>query len=55
MADTISRVSSELQICPEDLENIPHCAFDVERGGGWENDLTAIFERHLGPNLGREN
>jgi hypothetical protein len=38
----------------DDLEKIPHYAFDYPSGGGWETRLKLIFERELGPNLGRE-
>jgi hypothetical protein len=44
--------TSELRIELGDIEQIQHYAFDYEQGG-WEDDLLAIFERHLGPNLGR--
>jgi len=46
------RGSQELKVTDEDLENIPHYAFDYT-DGGWENDLKGIFARHLGPTLGR--
>ncbi len=45
--------TNELKLTDEDLDNIPHYAFDFEGGGGWEDDLKAIFSRYLGPNLGR--
>ena len=48
------RGSQELKYTDDDLKNIPHYASDFPGGGGWEDDLKAIFSRHLGPNLGRE-
>jgi hypothetical protein len=44
--------TSELRIEDDDVEQIQHYAFDYEQGG-WEDDLMAIFSRHLGPTLGR--
>ena len=41
-----------LRLTPEDLERIRRYAFDYGNGG-WEDRLTAIFARHLGPRLGR--
>lgn len=45
--------TSELLIEDEDIEQIQHYAFDYAQGG-WEDNLLAIFGRHLGPTLGRE-
>lgn len=47
------RGSQELPITDEDIDQIQRYAFDYEQGG-WENDLKAVFSRHLGPTLGRE-
>jgi hypothetical protein len=44
--------TSELRIDATDIEQIQQYAFDYEQGG-WEEDLLAIFSRHLGPTLGR--
>ena len=38
----------------DDLEKIAHYAFDFPGGGGWETRLKLVFERELGPNLGRK-
>jgi len=35
-----------------DLEEIPRCAFDYG-SGGWTARLLVVFERTLGPRLGR--
>lgn len=43
---------SVLTLYLADLERIPRYAFDY-RGGGWQLRLQAIFQRTLGPNLGR--
>jgi hypothetical protein len=36
----------------EEIGQAQRYAFDYKQGG-WEEDLKAIFSRHLGPNLGR--
>lgn len=41
-----------LTLTQEDIERIGRYAFDY-RSGGWQGRLRRIFERHLGPNLGR--
>jgi hypothetical protein len=46
------RGTQELPITTADLDQIPRYAFDYDEGG-WEDDLIAIFSRHLGTNLGR--
>jgi len=43
-----------LYLDEQDLERIQRYAFDYG-AGGWEDQLKAIFQRHLGPNLGRTN
>ena len=49
------RGSNELPIPSDhDTELIQRYAFDYEQGG-FEEDLMAIFARHLGPTLGRES
>lgn len=44
--------TQELRLTEQDLDDIPRYAFDYE-DGGWERDMKAIFERHLGATLGR--
>lgn len=46
------RDTGALILAASDLEKIPRYAFDYGNGG-WENRLKSIFERHLGPRLGR--
>ncbi len=48
----INRSSGELKLSEIDLEKIPRYAFDYGQGG-WEGRLINIFQRHLGPKLGR--
>ncbi len=48
----INRSNGELKLSPSDLEKIPRYAFDYGQGG-WEDRLVNIFQRHLGPKLGR--
>lgn len=50
----INRSTGELRLYASDLERIPRYAFDYGNGG-WENRLTAIFARILGPKLGRSS
>ena len=47
------RATGCLRLSAYDLERIPRYAFSYGNGG-WENRLRRIFERHLGPRLGRE-
>jgi hypothetical protein len=47
------RTSGALTLTDSDLEKIPRYAFDYGNGG-WEDRLRGVFERHLGPRLGRE-
>jgi hypothetical protein len=42
----------EIDLDGGDLEKIPRYAFDYGNGG-WEGRLKGIFDRHLGPRLGR--
>ena len=44
--------NGDLHLDDDDLERIPRYAFDYG-GGGWEDRMKAIFERHLSPDLGR--
>ena len=46
------RATGELRLSASDLERIPRYAFRYGNGG-WEDRLRGIFERHLGPGLGR--
>ncbi len=48
------RGTQELKVSDDDVENVPHYAFDYDQGG-WEDDLKTIFERHLGRRLGRDD
>ncbi len=48
----IDRETGALGLSIHDLERIPRYAFDYGQGG-WEERLRNIFERHLGPRLGR--
>ena len=45
--------TGELKLSVSDLERIPQYAFDY-KNGGWENQLLYVFQRTLGPQLGRE-
>ena len=44
--------TGEITIPPITLERIQRYAFDYGNGG-WENRLTSVFGRILGPKLGR--
>lgn len=48
----VNRVTLELALDAADQEVIPRYAFDYGNGG-WEARLRGVFERTLGPNLGR--
>jgi len=48
----IDRTTGILVLDARDLEQIPRYAFDYGNGG-WETRFREIFERTLGPNLGR--
>jgi hypothetical protein len=48
----VNRASNTLTLTGKDLERIARYAFDY-RNGGWQNHLTHIFHRNLGPTLGR--
>ena len=48
------RRTQELPITDDDIDQMQRYAFDYTQGG-WEDDLLAIFSRHLGPRLGRES
>ena len=47
-----NRTTGELGLSDSDRERIPRYAFDYGNGG-WEERLKNIFERSLGPRLGR--
>lgn len=50
----VNNATKAIQLDPDDLEKIPHHAFDYG-GGGFEDRLKAAFSRELGPNLGRDD
>ena len=50
----LDRETGELSLNDEDLKNIPRHAFDY-KNGGWQRRLERIFQRELGPSLGRES
>ena len=43
-------MTGELNLTDEDIKQIQHYAFDYG-SAGWEERLTELFERHLGPDL----
>ncbi len=47
------RTTGEILLSEDDVKLIAKYAFDY-KGGGWQGRLLSIFERSLGPNLGRE-
>jgi hypothetical protein len=49
----VRRVTRELKLSEDDIEQIAKYAFDYKQGG-WEDRLKGIFSRTLGPNLGRD-
>ena len=51
LQDRLNKSTSELPLTEADIEQIGRYAFEYGNGG-WESRLKAIFERHLGPNLG---
>ena len=52
LAFRLDRTTGRLTLTAQDLERISRYAFDYGNGG-WENRLRYIFERTLGPALGR--
>jgi hypothetical protein len=48
----LDRSSGRLTLSDRDLEQIARYAFDYQNGG-WQRRLKRIFERTLGPELGR--
>ncbi len=48
----VDRITLQLVLDADDQEMIPRYAFDYGNGG-WEARLRGVFERALGPNLGR--
>jgi len=52
LQNNTNRSTGRLILTSQDLERIPRYAFDYGNGG-WEGRLKNIFQRHLGPNLGR--
>lgn len=53
LQNKLNRSTGQITLDDTDLEQIPRYAFDY-RNGGWQNRLTAIFSRSLGPSLGRQ-
>ncbi|TAK16586.1 MAG: aspartyl-tRNA synthetase [Acidobacteria bacterium] len=45
--------TEEIRLEDDDIDDIRRHATKY-LGGGWEERLTKIFSRHLGPSLGRE-
>jgi hypothetical protein len=52
LQERVNKVSGAIVLTHDDLERIPRYAFDYGNGG-WENRLSAIFGRVIGPKLGR--
>ena len=52
MQKKINQATGEILLTAAELERISRYAFDYGNGG-WENRLMAIFQRSLGPKLGR--
>jgi hypothetical protein len=52
LQSSLNRTTGELTLSDEDLDRIPRYAFKYQNGG-WQNRLTSIFGRTLGPALGR--
>ena len=52
LQEKCNRETGNLQLSDSDLRRIPQYAFDYGNGG-WESRLSAMFNRHLGPKLGR--
>jgi hypothetical protein len=52
LQDKLDKATGELELSAKDLKRIPKYAFDYSNGG-WQDRLTAIFSRTLGPTLGR--
>ncbi|HKP02490.1 MAG TPA: hypothetical protein VJU77_03925 [Chthoniobacterales bacterium] len=52
LQNAVNRETGALALTEEHEERIPRYGFDY-KNGGWEDRLKAIFERTLGPELGR--
>lgn len=52
LALRVERETGRLVLTSRDIERIGRYAFDYGNGG-WENRLRYVFERSLGPALGR--
>ena len=48
----VNHAAKTIKLSHDDLAAIPHFAFDYKEGG-FEHRLRKVFERELGPNLGR--
>lgn len=53
MYDDVDKKTGRLKLTYPDLGRIPRYAFDYH-GGGWQQRLKSVFERSLGPTLGRK-
>ncbi len=54
LQDQLNPATGAVKLSAEDLDYIPHAAFDYT-DGGFESRLLKIFGRVLGPKLGRED
>ncbi|MFP2872625.1 DNA-methyltransferase [Acetobacter tropicalis] len=52
LQERLNKTTGSLTLDASDLERIPKYAFDYKQGG-WEERLKSIFQRTLGPKLGR--
>ena len=52
LREKVNRTTGRIDLDAQDLDQIPRYAFDYGNGG-WEERLRGIFERTLGPRLGR--
>ena len=52
LQEKVDRLTGCLHLDARDLEQIPRYAFEYGNGG-WEDRLKSVFERTLGPGLGR--
>ncbi|MGH7489656.1 MAG: aspartyl-tRNA synthetase [bacterium] len=54
LQDELNHATGAVKLSAEDLDYIPHAAFDYT-DGGFEGRLLKIFGRVLGPRLGRDD
>ena len=50
----LDSATNRLRLDDDDLERIPRYAY-CYKSGGWQSRLEGIFERTLGPGLGRDD